>query len=317
MSLLAAKVRSGLVETSHDGAVAVVSPDGSLVAHAGDIDRPFFLRSAAKPFQAAVAQSLGADLTVLELAAAASSHDGLPVHVALVGSILARSGLDQSHLRCPPAWPISSEEMRRLAGVGHTQPRPIWHNCSGKHASWLRASQVRGWPLSSYLEPGHPLQKEIIEWVSMLGGMSVEPVGIDGCGAPVLRTTTLVMARLFAALGNEPALQGVFTAMHRYPAITSGWDNCDSRLAVVSNVAAKRGAEGCLGLAIHGGPGVAVKSWDGSEEVASVAMAAALAEIAVGSSHVSDQLSVFTHAPVHGGGRPVGALESRLELQRE
>ncbi|MGH8948747.1 MAG: asparaginase, partial [Acidimicrobiia bacterium] len=47
--MLAASTRSGLVETMHDGAVAVVSPDGALVAHSGDIDQPFFLRSAAKP----------------------------------------------------------------------------------------------------------------------------------------------------------------------------------------------------------------------------------------------------------------------------
>ncbi|MFZ0625493.1 MAG: asparaginase [Acidimicrobiia bacterium] len=317
MSLLAAKVRSGLVETLHNGAVAVMSRDGSLLAHAGDIDRPFFLRSAAKPFQAAVAHGLGADLTSLELAVASASHEGLPVHVALVGSILARSGLDSSNLGCPPAWPISSEEVRRLARAGNTHPRPIWHNCSGKHASWLRASQERNWPLSTYLEPEHPLQRAIIESVSALGDMSAGPVGVDGCGAPVMRTTTRVMARLFAALGNEPTLQAVFVAMHRYPAMTSGWDKSDSRLAVVSNVAAKRGAEGCLGLATHHGPGVAVKSWDGSEGVASVTMAAVLTEIAVGSSYVADQLSPMTRAPIPGGGREVGALESRLELKWE
>lgn len=314
MSLLAAKVRSGLVETEHQGAVAVVAPDGSLLAHVGDIDRPFFLRSAAKPFQAAVAQSLGADLTLLELALAAASHDGLPVHVALVRSILTRSGLDEHDLGCPSAWPISGDETRRLARAGHFHPRPIWHNCSGKHASWLRASQLRGWPTSNYLGPEHPLQTEIIDFVTTLGGMSARPVGIDGCGAPVMRTTTRVMAGLFAALGNEPSLREVFTAMHRYPALTSGPENGDSRLAVASNVVAKRGAEGCLGVATRDGPGVAVKSWDGSEAVAGVAMASVLAEIAVGSSYMSDRLSSFTRAPVHGGGVEVGALETRLEL---
>ena len=48
--LLAARTRSGLVETMHDGAVAVVTPDTRRGRPPGDIDQPFYLRSAAKPF---------------------------------------------------------------------------------------------------------------------------------------------------------------------------------------------------------------------------------------------------------------------------
>ncbi len=315
MSLLVAKIRSGLVETTHHGALAIVSPDGSLLAATGEIDRPFFLRSAAKPFQAAVAQRIGGAMAPLQLALAAASHDGHPAHVALVGSMLAKAELGEGDLQCPPAWPSSAFETRRLSRAGHVSPRSAWHNCSGKHASWLLTSRLQGWPTETYLDPEHPLQRAIFETVSELGGVSAGPVGVDGCGAPVLRTTVRAMASLFAALGNSQDLSEVYTAMHRYPAMTSGSQNGDAVIAASSNVVAKRGAEGCLGVAVHGGPGIAVKSWDGLEAVAVSAMAATLAAITPGSSYVSQRLADLSRQPVFGGGGQVGFLEPRVELQ--
>ncbi|MCZ6663170.1 MAG: asparaginase [Actinobacteria bacterium] len=68
-----------MVETVHDGAVAVVRADGELIAWFGEIDRPFYLRSSAKPFQAMVAQQEGAPLRSVELALASASHERPPV----------------------------------------------------------------------------------------------------------------------------------------------------------------------------------------------------------------------------------------------
>ena len=34
-------------------------------------------------------------------------------------------------------------------------------NCSGKHAAMLAACVARGWPLAGYLDPEHPLQREV------------------------------------------------------------------------------------------------------------------------------------------------------------
>jgi L-asparaginase II len=99
--LLAEQLRSGLAETTHDGAVAVVDQTGALVAASGDIDRPFYIRSSAKPFQATIAQEAGANLGPLQMAMACASHRGFPVHIALVRSMLEDAGLDESDLRCP------------------------------------------------------------------------------------------------------------------------------------------------------------------------------------------------------------------------
>ncbi len=313
--MLAAKTRSGLVETIHDGAVAVVSADGDLIAWSGEIDRPFYLRSAAKPFQAAAAQEAGAQLGTPELAVASGSHDAHPVHVAFVESMLHTVGLGESDLLCPRDWPLSPDAGRRLARDGHAVPRRIWHNCSGKHAAWLRAARAQDWPTHNYLEPDHPIQQRILELVSHLGKYRADPAGIDGCGAPVLRTTTRAMARLFAGLSSEASLRPIFTAMHRYPALVSGTGNGDTSIAMAINAAAKRGAEGCIGVGVENRLGIAVKSWDGLQIAADVGVAAALDATCQSSAHVMRQLDVVGRPKIKGGGMTVGEVEPRLELQ--
>ncbi len=301
----------------HDGAVAVVSTDGALVAYSGDIDQPFFLRSAAKPFQALASQEHGAALAPLELALASASHDGHPVHVALVESMLAGAGLGETDLQCPPSWPLSAEaETRfRMEMGSRAEPRSIWHDCSGKHAGWLRACQSQGWPIDSYLAPDHPLQVFITDLIADLSGFSGTPVGVDGCGAPVHRTTTRAMATLYARLSSLPRLREVFDAMHRYPALVSGTGNGDASIATALNAAAKRGAAGCIGVALDERVGVAVKSWDGIQEVADAAAIATLAGLGELPRIAGDRLAPLARPMVLGGGRPVGELESRVELQ--
>ena len=313
---LASKVRSGLEETHHFGAVAVTGKDGSLVAHAGDIDRPFYLRSSAKPFQAFISQQSGAGLEPLKLAMASASHRGHPVHVELVRSMLDEAGLDESTLQCPEDWPLSSDAARRLHLDGSSRPRRIWHNCSGKHAGFLRACVGSGWPTGSYLSPDHPLQRRIIAFVSDLGSHSVEPVGVDGCGVPVLRTTVRVMSRLFSRLACDPALQEVFTAMHRYPALVGSTDAGDSTIATTLNAAAKGGAQGCVGVAIDGHLGLAVKSWDGLGEVATIGAIASLDELGELSPTARSALDDLGRPAVLGGGHRVGETVPEVELDR-
>lgn len=313
--MLAETVRSGLVETIHDGAAAVCDREGRLVAWAGEIDRPFYLRSAAKPFQAHVSQESGAGLRPVELAVAAASHRGHPVQVALVESILAGAGLREAQLGCPPAWPLAAAATRRLAERGEQVPRRRWHNCSGKHAAFLRACLARGWPVEGYLDPGHPLQRQVLSSVSELGHHPVEPVGVDGCGAPVLRTTTRAMAILFARLATEEALRPVFDAMHSYPALVGDVGAGDSSIAVAANAVAKSGAQGCLGVALDRHLGVAVRSWDGLGQVATVAAIAVLGQVGALGGHPGIALERQASPPVLGGGRPVGSVEPRVELR--
>lgn len=312
---LAEQLRSGLVETTHDGAVAVVGSDGSLLASSGEIDRPFFIRSSAKPFQATVSQDAGASLSPLELAIACASHRGHPAHIALVSSMLAGAGLDESALQCPPAWPLAPRARHEVLRAGAPGQRRIWHNCSGKHAGFLRACVAAGWPTDSYLVPDHPLQRRVIELVGELGEYPPGPVGVDGCGAPVLRTTARAMALMFARLSAEDRLSGAFAAMHQYPAVIGGNGEGDTEIAIATNTAAKAGAAGCLGVASKRGYGIAVKSWDGSGLVASLGAVSAMQQLGELTPTAMTALEPVIRPPVLGGGEPVGHFETRLELE--
>ncbi len=294
--------------------MAVVTAGGELIASYGDVDRQFYLRSSAKPFQAAVSQACGAGLVREQLAMACASHDGQPVHVALVESILAGAGLKGEDLRNPPGWPLSRSAERRFVAAGATRANRIWHNCSGKHAGMLAATVASGWDPAGYLHPAHPLQTRITEFLRDTAG-PVEPVGVDGCGAPVFATTARAMGRAFARLATGSDLLEVFDAMHSFPALVSGVGNADAAIATHLDAVAKRGAAGVLGIGLRGRWGVAVKVWDGSGLVAGVAGVAALDQLGALTPHVRGLLAKHTHPLVEGGGKPVGRFEPRLELR--
>ena len=312
--MLAEVVRSGLVESFHDGVVAVVGCDGRLLASAGDLDRPFYFRSAAKPFQAAVCQRLGAGLSPQQLALACASHDGEPVQIAIVETILGEGGLSESMLACPPAWPLGAAAARRLAWEGHRVGRRIWNNCSGKHAAMLRACRAQGWPVAGYLDPTHPLQVAIADYVAEASGTELGPLGVDGCGAPVFPGTALTMARAFSRLAAEAELTEIFSVMHRYPALVSGFGNADARVGMWASAVGKRGAEGCIGVAAQGRFGLIVKAWDGNGRGAQVGMFEALRQLGVLSKTGEERLRDWSSPPIFGGGVVVGAVRPRLVL---
>ena len=107
-------VRSGLEESIHLGHVAVCDTDGRLVASAGDPRRKVFARSSMKPVQAAVSlAAIGEALPDRKVAVMCASHNGEPVHIAAVRSILTNAGVSFSALRCPPGWPLDAASMAR------------------------------------------------------------------------------------------------------------------------------------------------------------------------------------------------------------
>lgn len=247
---------------------------------------------------------------------ACSSHRGFPVHVALVASMLEAAGLDESALGCPADWPAGPAAARLVQRDGAAVPRRLWHNCSGKHAGFLRACVARGWEVETYLSPDHPLQRLVIETVSELGEYRVEPVGVDGCGAPVLRTTARAMATMYARLSVSPELGEVFAAMHRYPALVAANGEGDTTLAVAANAVAKGGAAACVGVAVAGRLGLAAKSWDGVGAICYLAAAETLRRLDVLSATGLEAVAPVLNPPVLGGGGRVGCIEPRFELTR-
>lgn len=312
--MIARVIRSGGLEAVHDGAIAVCDAGGQLVGAQGDVDRPYFMRSVAKPFQATVAQSLGADLPPEWMAVACASHGASPAHVAIVEAMLADVGLDRSALGCPPAWPAAEAARHRLIRSGHSRPEPIWHNCSGKHAAMLRACVAQGWEVAGYLDPKHPLQVQVRAFLEDVLGTAVEGPGVDGCGAPVWATSTRAIATGYARLGVDPAMREAWTSMHRFPALTAHHGATPIALARWTETVAKSGAEGLLGIATRRNLGITIKAWDGSARPLAPVAAAIAERFGLSAPGTRTWLQAELEAPIVGGRDRVGQIEATVEL---
>jgi L-asparaginase II len=299
--IVAEVIRSGFVESVHHGVVAVVGGDSF-----GDVTTPFFPRSCNKPLQ--TVGLLNAGLVPREeadLALISASHDAEPFHVERVRAILAAAGLGPEALRCPADLPLSESAKRdHLRGGGG--PERILMNCSGKHAGFLATCVINGWPLESYLEVDHPLQKALADAVSRLSGEPIAALGVDGCGAPIFAISPLGLARAFLALVEaEPGTpeRRVADAMRAYPELVAGTGSEDTVLmAAMPGLIVKRGADGVHAAAMAGAGAVALKIADGSARARVPVLLAALRRLGL---DVPDQPEL-----VFGGGRPVGEVRA-------
>ena len=261
-----------MAESWHAGWVIATDTDGKILYQTpGAEAAASFLRSSAKPFQAwpLVAHGINQELTPEQLAVCCASHTGSPYHQKRVGEILARAGLDASALQCGVHAPIDIAEARSLV-CDAREPSPLHNNCSGKHAGMLLVCVRQGWDTEGYLDPQHPLQREILAVIAETSGAPEIAVGVDGCSAPVFHMPLIHMARLFAKLGSEARFEPLVSAMTGFPVAVGGEGRADTVLMQASRGAllAKVGAEGLLVVSRVGrGEGLAVKIADGSSAV--------------------------------------------------
>ena len=303
-------IRSGLAESAYDVSVLAIDTSGTELFRSGDPDRALFYRSAVKPFQATAAIEAGLSLPPEHLALACASHGGWPTHLAIVRAILNGIGLDESALHCPPSWPLAQGARDIQLGRGVRSPQRVFHNCSGKHAGMLGACVAQGWPIDSYLDPEHPLQRRIRDVVADATGIRPEPVGVDGCGAPTLRGSVRGLARAFAALSSSERYRPAASAISRFPALVADNTRPDGKLARWWGGPVKVGAEGQIGIGRHG-IGIAAKCSAGRSDVAVAAVIAVADELGLVSDAMKEALAPEAAPPLFGGGRPVGAIDRR------
>lgn len=283
-------------ETQHFGAISVVSGDGHPVASVGDPRIALPLRSTAKPFQllplliddvCSRFERAGHPLEAKDIALMMSSHNGEPMHVRRVASILARAGLSPRELLCGVHAPLHEQSRSALLRDGET-PTALHCNCSGKHANMLLVCQHNGWPLDTYLETQHPLQQRIRRIIAALSDTPEETIrdAVDGCSLPTLVLPVIALAHLYARLAAPryaPALEchdvstllgRVYKAGTQHPAYVAGTGRFESELmdSLGDRVFAKTGAAGLFAMAVAptdrypDGLGVAIKVADGDAD---------------------------------------------------
>jgi L-asparaginase II len=309
LPVLCEVVRSGFVESRHRGSMVLLGPDGQVELAAGDVDAPVFPRSSMKPLQAVAMLRAGLDLPEKCLALACASHSGESVHVDLCRAILARAGLGEAALDCPPAMPLdeATAAARLRAGGGPTRSR---HNCSGKHAAMVATCVANGWAVDGYLDPEHPLQRTIRAGVEELTGEPVAAVAVDGCGAPQFAFGITGLARAFRHLatadGGTPEGRAA-AAMRAHPVVIGGTGRDVSELmTAVPGLVAKEGAEGVYAAALPDGRAMAVKVDDGAMRP----LPALLAAVLLRWGRDGEVVSRWAAPPVLGGGRPVGEIRA-------
>jgi L-asparaginase II len=315
--VLAEVVRSGFTESRHRGSLLLLGPDGAPVLRAGQVTRPMFPRSANKPLQAAALLRAGLDLDGKLLALAAASHSGEDFQVAGVREILARAGLTESALGCPPALPMDEHAQREVLRRGGGPDR-VHMNCSGKHAAMLACCVANSWPVVGYLDPGHPVQIAIRGTLEELASERIEHVAVDGCGAPLFALSLTGLTRALRKLITAPPgtlERRVADAMRAYPDWTSGSRRPERALmAAVPGLLVKSGAEGVEGLALADGRAAAYKIEDGASRVRPAVSVAVLRRLGVASDPGVDGavLDQIAHVPVFGGQQEVGAVRATL-----
>lgn len=301
--MLAEVVRSGLVEGRHYGAWVQVAPDGTVLQAMGDPEQVIYPRSANKPFQALGLLRAGLPLDGAELAIATSSHAGEPVHLEVVRRVLAQAGLDESALQTPPSYPLDPHEHARVLREGGTRA-PILMDCSGKHAAMLLTCRINGWPIETYLDPEHPVQRAIRSAFDDLVGPP--PVtGVDGCGAPLFATTLRALAVGFGRVARRAELgtERLADAIVAHPELVSGQRRPERRfLEAFPGSIGKTGAEAVFAFALPDGTAWVAKIDDGSERPLYAVMGRALERAGL-------EAPVLHERPVLlGGGQPVGTV---------
>lgn len=284
--IIANVIRGKTVESVHYGHLSIVDGNGRDVVSLGDPSTVTYFRSACKAFQLIPCITCGAadafGFDDREIALAAASHSGEPMHVEVAASMLAKAGLDESDLRCGSHYPFNSaasEAMMRRC----ERPRQLHNNCSGKHAAMLAFAKHLGADLESYLSPEHRIQKRILRCIADFTEVHENEIatGIDGCAAPNFALPMRSMAKSFINLISpakfpEPTQQAcrrIVAAMLAYPELIGGSERLDTILmqAAPGKLISKVGADGvwlCGVLPCERYPtglGIALKVADGDD----------------------------------------------------
>lgn len=325
----------------------MVSTAGELVASVGDVDAPVFLRSSAKPFQLAPFVVSGRfdaydfPAPTEALAIMAASHAGEDRHARTVQALLRAGGLSRDVLACGTHPPYDRETAERLIRDGEP-PSVLRHNCSGKHTGMALHAKAAGWPVETYWQPDHPIQRLALETVGRLADVPVDAIACatDGCGVVTFALPLRGLALAFARLADPSVLSGgtdaplrralerVRDAMMAHPELVAGERRMlDTELmrAAPGRLVAKAGAEGVQAVGLRSGTasghpalGMAIKieDGDGARRARSTATMAALRQLGVGDVDVAAaRLSAFAAPPIRDPrGAPSGEVRPAFSL---
>jgi L-asparaginase II len=170
------------------------------------------------------------------------------------------------------------------------EPSALHNNCSGKHSGFLCLACMLGADPRGYIEPNHPVQREIKAVIESITGAAIpdERRGIDGCSVPTWAVPLKHLALGFARFGTGNTLAPerakaaarlrAACAAHPWYVAGTGRFCTEVMQRLGARAFVKVGAEGIYcGALPERGLGIAIKCDDGGARAAEVVMAALIA----------------------------------------
>lgn len=286
--------RGGKVENIHQGIICIVNDKKEVIYEKGNIESHVYYRSAMKPIQAIPIFSTNIiekyKLNQQEAALFTASQRGEKYHQEALEVLIKKLGLSEEMLICDASYPLNDKPKEQYIW-DHKPKRKLLHNCTGKHLGFLAYAKEKGYELSNYDAPDHPLQKEILKQLVNLSETPIDNINsaVDGCGVPVygvpLRNMAISYLKFVAPelIGDEQVAQAVTQigeVMNAHPEIVASHNFICTALLEDENIIAKGGAQGVYCLALKKERiSIALKVLSGSELVWPVLVAALLEKL--------------------------------------
>jgi L-asparaginase II len=253
----------------------------------GDVDYPLWTRSLLKPIQLAshfqILKESYPRLRPEHFALMSSSHNCEESHMRLLLEIMEIGRVNPSQLRCPPAMPSDACTREHYKQEGK-EPSSLYHNCSGKHFSYLMSLQAQGKSVDNYTDFDNIEHTRVEKLLAELVNRPPDSFAktTDGCQLPnhalSIREMATVYQKLAKAAGDLIADQPeqliaagsddcpsetanglgyIGSLMRRFPHILGGNDRLDTKIMSdgftgggAVKYLAKDGAEGLLALSV-------------------------------------------------------------------
>lgn len=334
--ILVKEYRGNIAENIHRGSIAVVSSTGDTIAYLGDIEKQTFLRSASKPIQVLPTLLAGLhrrfNLTEEEVAMFNSSHWGSNHHIYVLEEISRKTGINPEDMIMKPCGSTSATALAaKLTDQTRLHPREgkskLQHCCSGKHFSLMLLQRELTGKVDGYERKDSPVQKQIINFISMLSQTPTYKIGlgIDGCGVPVfalpLRSIAMSYAKLVDPFSLSTELRDTidynFSCIHKHPEKINDYGTPSFYVNQNPDLIMKDGSRGVICMAIRSMKlGIAVKLEDGwTDEFQGLIIANILEQLKYDDADLIQKLrNCYTTKLYNDCGIEVGHSESDFKL---
>lgn len=324
------EIRGDIVECVHKGFISIVDDRAQVIHSVGDSDIIAYYRSASKPLQALPVLMRRLDekfgLTEEESVVMAGSLAADPEQVAVLESILTKTGLREQDFVMKPTWPARLERQIALRMEG-LSPRKIYHNCFGKHIGLQLLQRELTGHVYDYERPDSAAQQEVLYVLAAMANWPAEDIGIgiDGCGVPVFAVPLRCIAGSFLRFACPDtirqddiaeAVSRYLPRIHKYPYLMRGNGYPCTLLNESENIVAKGGARGVYGFALKKQRlGISFKVGDGDEGGWPIIVRDILAQLGC----LEDDLDKKMHSLQDGrlyndNGTEVGRIQSVFSL---